>query len=167
MNRIQSFAPVAAPDAHTLILGSMPGQASLAAGQYYAHPRNLFWPILGTIFEAPLPDLPYAERLGVLQQHRVALWDVLHSCERRGSLDSAIAESSIQPNNFAEFFRKHPGIVRVLFNGSLAESTFRRHVQPQLPACALRCIRLPSTSPAHAALDFNAKLARWREALSA
>jgi len=167
VNRIHSFAPVAAPDARILILGSMPGEASLAAGQYYAHPRNLFWPILGTILDAPLPGLPYAERLAILQQHGIALWDVLHSCERQGSLDSAIATSSIRPNDFVEFFRNHPGIVRVLFNGSLAESAFRRHVQPQLPVCALRCIRLPSTSPAHAALDFAAKLTRWQEALSA
>ena len=166
MAHIESFPPIAAPDARILILGSMPGAASLRAAQYYAHPRNLFWRLLGDILGQPLPNLDYAERLIVLQQHGIAVWDVLQSCERHGSLDSAIDPASIRANDFAGFFRAHPAITRVLFNGGLAASSFRRYVRPELGDLALEFQRLPSTSPAHAALDYAAKLAQWREHLA-
>ena len=167
MPRICSFPPISAADARILILGSMPGEASLAAGQYYAHPRNLFWPILGEILGQPLPALSYPERLECLKQRGIAVWDVLHSCERAGSLDAAIDPATLQANDFAAFFRSHPTIEKVLFNGGLAETAFRRHVRPQLGTMPLQFQRLPSTSPAHAALDFTAKLERWRTALIA
>ncbi len=165
MPRIVGFPPIASPNARLLILGSMPGEASLTAGQYYAHPRNLFWPILGEALGEPLTELPYEERATTLIYHGIALWDVLYSCERQGSLDAAIDPATQVVNDFAGFFATHPAIDTVLFNGGLAESTFRKHAGKSVAGRPLRCIRLPSSSPAHAALPFEAKLARWQAAL--
>lgn len=141
----------------------MPGAASLRAGQYYAHPRNLFWRILGEVVGLD-PGLPYDCRTGALTSAGIALWDVLKSCVRAGSLDSAIEKDSVVPNDFATFFARHPHVRRVYFNGSTAESSYRRWVLPQLPPTAgsLLYARLPSTSPAHAALAFEEKRAAWR-----
>ena len=158
---IHSFAPIAAPGATLLILGSMPGRASLVASQYYAHPRNAFWPIMGELFGAG-PDLPYARRVSVLRNAGVALWDVLASCTRGTSLDSDIDEASIAANDFASFLRTHRRIERVFFNGTKAEASFRRHVLPALAAPTLRFERLPSTSPANASWPYARKLRAWR-----
>lgn len=156
------FPCVAASDAHVLILGSMPSVASLEAVQYYAHPRNAFWPIMGELlgFDA---RLPYAERLEALKNNRVALWDVAYRCIRPGSLDSNIDRDSIEPNDFAAFFQGHADIRAIFFNGTTAESLFRKLVLPTLSESIrnLPMQRLPSTSPAHAARDFTAKLAAW------
>ncbi len=169
---LSSFAPAFRADARVLVLGSMPGEASLAAVRYYAHPRNAFWPIMDALFGAG-PQLPYAARLARLNAAGVALWDVIARCERSGSLDSAITPASVEPNDFAALFAACPQIGHVFFNGGAAETAFRRHVR--LPASLsdgprrLRLVRLPSTSPAHAALGFDAKLAAWqavREALA-
>ena len=143
----------------------MPGEASLAAGQYYAHPRNQFWPILGTLlgFE---PGIPYAQRVRALAEARIAVWDVLQSCERPGSLDSRIVRDSIEPNDFAALFARCRAIRRVCFNGAMAEESFRRHVLPALEVGAMEFVRLPSTSPANASMSTARKLAAWREALS-
>ena len=157
----RSFPPACASDARVLVLGSMPGEASLAAAQYYAHPRNAFWPIMGALFGAG-PALPYPERLQRLQAAGVALWDVIAACERQGSLDSAIAPASIEANDFARLFRDCPQIRHVFFNGSAAEAAFRRHVRGRIALPALSFTRLPSTSPAHAARSFEAKLAAWQ-----
>ena len=160
--RLRSFAPAVRADARVLVLGSMPGQASLDAAQYYAHPRNAFWPIMGALFGAG-PELPYAERLATLNAAGVALWDVIAACARSGSLDSAIEPASIEPNDFAGLFRACPRIGHVFFNGATAETAFRRHVRSRIalpPGLAFS--RLPSTSPAHAARGFDAKLATWR-----
>lgn len=146
----------------------MPGTASLAARQYYAHPRNAFWRILGEITGAT-PEQPYDERLRRLREHGIALWDVLQQCHRPGSLDADIAPDSMIVNDFAGFLRAHPAIDRVLFNGATAEHCFRSRVLPDLSgvrAEPLTLIRLPSTSPAHAALGYAGKLAAWRQALS-
>lgn len=161
MTRVRSFAPVADAGATRLILGSMPGEASLRAGQYYAHPRNQFWLILGELLGVD-PGVPYADRLEALVTSGIALWDVLRSCRRPGSLDAAIDRDSIVPNDFAAFFTRHPQVRRVYFNGATAEACFRRLVLPQLPAGSLVYERLPSTSPAHAALNYEQKLAAWR-----
>ncbi len=153
----RGFPPVAAPDARALILGSLPGQASLAARRYYAHPRNAFWPILGALlgFSA---DAPYEARVAALIEAKIALWDVCAAASRPGSLDSAIARDSVRPNDFAAFFAAHPKIARIGFNGAAAFDLYRRH---GLPAAGFDFVRLPSTSPAHAAMDIAAKRRRW------
>lgn len=157
----RSFPPVANEAAHTLILGSVPGQASLAAQQYYAHPRNAFWPMLAELLGFAV-DLPYNAKIERLQQAGIALWDVLYSCQRPGSLDSSIRSSSVIANDLPGFLQAHPAIRRVFFNGASAENYFRRHVAPDMPVSMIVFLRLPSTSPAHASLSFSKKLAAWR-----
>lgn len=161
---IQSFAPIADTRATRLILGSMPGVASLAAGQYYAHPQNAFWRIMGELLGFA-PDAPYSERVLALIRARIAVWDVLQFCERPGSLDSAILRDSEVANDFMSFFREHPSVAQVFFNGSAAEVCFRRHCTDQNGVQSIRFQRLASTSPAHATLRFDAKLEAWRAAL--
>ena len=165
MSLVTSFPPLSRPNATVLILGSMPGVASLTAQQYYAHPRNHFWSIMADIsgFDAAAP---YAERVDALTQSRIAVWDVLQSCVRPGSLDSAIQAGTRIPNDFAAFFAQHPGINRVCFNGAEAQNSFNKHVLSALDLPGVQYARLPSTSPAHA-VPFARKLAAWREALSA
>jgi hypoxanthine-DNA glycosylase len=165
---INAFSPLAAPNATRLILGSMPGEASLHAQQYYAHPRNAFWPIMARLLGFEV-GMAYAERVAALQEAGVAVWDVLQSCERVGSLDTAIAPASMVANDFAGFFAAHPHIRNVFFNGSLAETTFKRVVLPQLSLRPhdLRYTRLPSTSPAHAAKTLEEKLAEWAVVIKA
>jgi hypoxanthine-DNA glycosylase len=143
----------------------MPGVASLAAGQYYAHPQNAFWRIMGAVarFDA---TLPYEERVAALRKAGVALWDVLAACERAGSLDSAIARSSEEANDLAGLLSLQPQIKRIYFNGATAEATFRRHCKALAARNDLCFTRLPSTSPAHASLRFEEKCAVWREALA-
>jgi hypoxanthine-DNA glycosylase len=157
------FPPVAAADARVLILGSLPGAMSLARGQYYAQPRNGFWPIMGRLVGAA-PDLPYAQRLDRLRVARIALWDVCASGFRPGSLDAAILRDSVVANDFAAFFAAHPAIGSICFNGVTAAKLFSR-LAPSAGS-EIRRITLPSTSPAHAAMPFSEKLRRWREALA-
>jgi hypoxanthine-DNA glycosylase len=163
---VRSFPPVAERTARILILGSMPGERSLAANEYYANPHNAFWGILGELCGAGA-ELVYAERLRRLRASGIALWDVLQSCERRGSLDADIVPSSIVVNDFARLFARCPAIAAVFCNGGTAHTLWRRHVGPCLPAAlaALPVVRLPSTSPAHAGLPPDRKLAAWRGAL--
>ena len=167
MTTIQSFPYITKPDTRILILGSIPGQASLDAHHYYAHPRNAFWKILSVHLHID-PDTPYPQRCQALCDHRIALWDVLHSCTRPGSLDADIIEDSIAPNDFNTFFRDHPHITHVFFNGAKAEHAFNKHVLPNLhPDHAhITYQRLPSTSPAHAAMHFDERLRQWSEALN-
>lgn len=163
MSRVHSFPPLADPQAWLLILGSMPGKASLQANRYYAHPRNAFWPIVERLFHLA-PGLAYDERCAQLVRQGVAVWDVLMSCTRESSLDADIDTSSIVPNDFAGFFAAHPAIGRIYFNGAMAQRVFDRHVAPRLPAgvAYLPRLRLPSTSPANAGYSFERKLACWR-----
>ncbi len=162
MLRVRSFPSIENSRARVLILGSLPGGASLAAGQYYAHPQNLFWRIMGELMGAK-PGLSYPGRTRLLKAKGIALWDVLESCVREGSLDSSIEEASIAVNDFASFYRTHPRIERVFFNGAKAEATYRRYVVPLLGPGdpSLEYLRLPSTSPAHAALTFEKKRNAW------
>ena len=165
MNRvIQCFPPIADAQATRLILGSMPGVASLAAGQYYAHPQNAFWRIMGELLNFA-PNAPYSERVTALQRGGIAVWDVLQCCERPGSLDSAIVRGSEVANKFADFLRRHPDICTILFNGAAAEAAFRRHCRTLLDQPQIRFVRLPSTSPANAGVDFQRKLSLWRNAI--
>lgn len=159
----RSFPPIADPRATVLILGSMPGARSLAAGRYYAHPQNAFWRIVTTLLGLS-PEAPYEVRTAALVAARIALWDVLATCEREGSLDTSIVPHTEVPNDFATFFRKHPDIRHVYFNGGKAEAAFRRHVRPAPPEGEIVFRRLPSTSPANASWSFERKLAAWRTA---
>jgi len=163
-HRITSFPPIVAPGATRLILGSMPGVASLTAGQYYAHPQNVFWRIMDAVAGVDAA-LPYAERVAALTDGGIALWDVLAACERAGSLDSAIARESEVANDLAGLLAEHPSLTRVYFNGATAEAAFRRHCKALAARTDLRFTRLPSTSPAHASLRFEQKCALWRAAL--
>lgn len=157
----ESFAPVASKDAKVLILGSIPGRESLRAERYYAHSRNQFWPIMASLFDFAV-DAPYEARLLALQGRGVALWDVMHSCQRAGSLDASIEADTVEPNDFAAFFVAHPYVRTVFFNGATAYAAYNRHVLPTLQALSLRYTRLPSTSPAHASLSLAQKRAVWQ-----
>jgi hypoxanthine-DNA glycosylase len=156
---LAGLAPVIAPDTHILILGSFPGAASLAAGQYYAHPRNQLWPILSVLTGEDLASLAYDERLPRLLAHRIGLWDVLGACERKGSLDAAIRKPAA--NDFARLHLLCPALETVGFNGQ-ASGRFA----PQFGQAGYRTVILPSTSPAHAALSFEQKLQAWRALLA-
>ncbi len=160
---VRSFPPITSPQANTLILGSMPGNASLEANQYYAHPRNAFWPILGHLYQFD-PSMPYDKRVAAIQAAKVAIWDVLAQCERTGSLDSAIQEGSRVSNDFVTFFAQHPHIQLIAFNGAEAEKSFERFVLPKLSHLQTNRVRLPSTSPAHT-MARDKKLHAWQTAL--
>jgi hypoxanthine-DNA glycosylase len=163
MNTVISFSPIANESAQILILGSMPGVLSLKANQYYAHPRNAFWRIMGNIYGFDA-DLPYEERVKKLTASGVALWDVLHTCARAGSLDSAIENKSQIANDFKLFFKQHPNIKLVGFNGAKAEERFKKLFFPLLNMNDITFVRLPSSSPAHT-LTLAQKIAAWRNAL--
>ena len=125
MSPVHSFAPLSNPQARVLVLGSMPGLASLRLQQYYGHPQNTFWKIVGEVLGFD-PELAYELRTQALVERGVALWDVLASCVREGSLDADIDDASVVANDFAAFFETHPHIVRVCFNG--AKEIGRAHV---------------------------------------
>lgn len=166
VQRVHSFPPIARADAQVLILGSMPGEASLAAGRYYAHPRNAFWPVLGTLcgFAA---DAPYERRVSALQLRGIALWDVLRSCERAGSLDGDIVTATAEANDFATFFAAHSRIRGVFCNGGTAFRAFVRVLRAlDDPFRSLPCRALASTSPAHAGRTTSWKREVWALALA-
>lgn len=161
-----SFEYSAAPDSRVLILGSMPGKESLKQQEYYAHPQNSFWTIMGELFNAGR-DLPYPERLKKLLEHKVALWDVAGQCNREGSLDSSIIHDSVVPNDFAVLFEVCPDIRTIFFNGAKAEELYRKLVLKGFSEKYeyLQYQRLPSTSPAHAAMTKEEKLKQWGKCL--
>jgi TDG/mug DNA glycosylase family protein len=165
--RAVGFPPIEPAAARVLILGSLPGAASIEKQEYYAHPRNAFWPIVGRLLEFAA-DAPYVERVAGLTAARIALWDVCYSAVRAGSLDSAIESGTPQSNDIGGLLTRQPGIDLVLFNGSTAASLFRRLVAPSLTVAQrnLQMATLPSTSPAHAARTFEQKLRAWRVALA-
>jgi hypoxanthine-DNA glycosylase len=164
--RLQGFAPLVTPTSQILILGSMPGAASLAEGGYYAHPRNAFWAILADV-TGVAADAPYAARTRGLLDASLALWDVAASCMRAGSLDHAIDDDSVVVNDVAGLLRTHPALRRVCLNGRKAEALFRRHVEDDVADLTLDMRVLPSTSPAHAAVSRDEKCTAWLAALEA
>lgn len=162
--RVRSFDPIAGKNAQILILGSMPGRASLAAGQYYAHSQNAFWRITAELLQFDA-GAPYKARVQALKSARIALWDVLQSCVRQGSLDTMIENDTEIANDFHRFFRVHGRITHVFFNGAKAEASYRRHVLPEIDRLALRYVRMPSTSPSNASVSFARKLDAWQAIL--
>lgn len=152
---LRGFAPVIDSGVERLILGSFPSEASLQAAQYYAHPRNQFWRLLGNLMGEPLTELPYRERLRIVRSHRVGIWDVLGACDRTGSADTAIRNA--QANRFVRLHHLAPNLVDVAFNGRAAG-----RFEPTFAAGGFRTTVLPSSSPAHASLNFDQKLAAWR-----
>ncbi|MBT9609136.1 MAG: DNA-deoxyinosine glycosylase [Aquabacterium sp.] len=157
--RLSGLAPVVAPGARLLVLGSFPSAASLQAQQYYAHPRNHFWPILSALWglsgDAALQHRPYAERLPLAHAHGLAIWDVYAGCEREGSLDSAIREAEL--NDLPGLVRQVPTLRAIAHNGG--ESARHKRLTQAL---GLPVTQLPSTSPANASWSFERKLAAWR-----
>jgi hypoxanthine-DNA glycosylase len=149
-------------DAKLLILGSMPSRKSLAASQYYAHPQNAFWPIMGELFDFD-PSLDYEKRLKQLRNKEIALWDVAHHCVRPGSMDHAIDMQSVVANDFDNFFQTHPHIRAIFFNGRKAEELYDRLVLAKMPVQFQQLKRhlLPSSSPANAGLSRMQKLQTW------
>lgn len=159
----EGFPPIARPDARVLILGSLPGRRSIAEQQYYAHPQNSFWKIMGELFGT---SGDYDTRCRRLVDNRIALWDVLHSSVRPGSMDADIRVESASVNDFASFFEQHASIDLIAFNGKKAEELFARFVDASIMPDRIMRTSLPSTSPAYATMPFSAKLEIWRVALA-
>jgi hypoxanthine-DNA glycosylase len=157
--KIQSFPFSADKSSRVLILGSMPGEESLRQQQYYAHPRNLFWNLMDELFGAGR-DVPYEQRLAILRKNGLALWDVAHTCRRKGSLDSNMAD--VEANDFQSLFKTAPNIHTVFFNGQKAAALFRKLVLPGLDR-KLKFVTLPSTSPANASISPEKKKAAWKQ----
>jgi double-stranded uracil-DNA glycosylase len=188
MSLITSFSPISGKGARILILGSMPGIKSLEAQQYYAHPQNQFWKLMGDLVGAGR-DLPYKQRLKILKEKNIAVWDVFQCCIRPGSLDSKITNETV--NDFPAFFKKHPHITHVFFDSGKAEEAFHRLAMPLLEQNSFvfsprkrgfykvenSCLRgkcrnlylhrIPSPSPTHAGMKYEAKLKEWKKILKA
>jgi hypoxanthine-DNA glycosylase len=156
--RLQGLAPVFDRQTRILILGSFPSPASLRAQQYYGHPHNQFWKLLGAIFAQPLPEMPYAERLACVRAQGLGIWDVYRACIRPGALDADLRAG--EANDFSGLVAAAPRLERVCFNGRLAARFAPRLMDLGLPGCVL-----PSSSPAYT-LAFAEKLARWQAALA-
>jgi TDG/mug DNA glycosylase family protein len=151
------FAPVASPDARILILGTLPGVASIKQQQYYAHPQNVFWRILERLFNIPA-QASYELRCQSVQAHGLAIWDVCHTAQRIGSLDSSIQGHSVVANDINGLLKACPHITLIAFNGQAAAKLFKKHIHLSR---AVNTVMLPSTSPANASLRFEQKLAQW------
>lgn len=170
---VHSFNAVCNTNTHTLILGSMPGVTSLDAVEYYAHKRNAFWPIMLSMIDNVEPnhslisELTYQQRIKKLLSNGIGLWDVLASCERSGSLDSAIKSESVKMNDFKSLFKRYPTICTVGFNGKTAQRLFNRHMLNKIEqADSIRWLDLPSTSPAMASLSLQQKSSIWAKAIN-
>lgn len=161
---VRGFPPILGAEPTILILGSAPSVASLTAGEYYGHPRNAFWWIMGQLYW-PDQTLEYPQRCDRLIQQGIAVWDVLASCERPGSLDSAIVAESEVCNDIPGLLGEQPGIRCVLLNGGKAQQSFRRHLRPRMKAPLPTIVNLPSTSPANARMRPREKLKHWAKVL--
>ena len=158
--RLVGLPPVAGPDTRLIVLGSFPGAASLGAAEYYAHPRNHFWPILSAVWRLDLRAMPYAQRLSEVRRRGLGLWDVYAACRRVGSLDQAIEDAEY--NDFASLRGQAPKLRGVAHNGGESARAMRH-----LAALGFEVQRLPSTSPANASWSFERKLVAWRALLAA
>lgn len=158
---IKSFAPVIDERTRILILGTMPGEASLKAGEYYGHKQNAFWKIMARRFNGGREWVDYADKISCLCRNGVGLWDNLKYCSREGSLDSDIKNP--QPNDLAALLAKYPGVRKLLFNGKKSYEFFRRFQAPLLERYAFAV--MPSTSPANATVSGEEKYRQWSEAL--
>lgn len=156
---LHGLPPIIGAQARVLILGSFPSAASLAASQYYAHPQNKFWPILGDVLGLPLKEMNYLDRIAAVQAAGIAIWDVYASCERAGSLDAAIRNAV--PNKLGALKESALALRRVCFNGRMAARQIR-----EVEALGFEAVILPSTSPANAGMAYVEKLRRWREIVS-
>jgi len=165
MDNIFGFPPIAKENAKILILGSMPSDISLQKQQYYGHQRNAFWPIMLSLFNqvSNLEGIDYSQRKKLLIEQHIAVWDVLQHCVRAGSLDTAIKMDSIKVNDFHPFFSVHKAIEKVCFNGTKAEGIYVKYVLPHIKDQFdyLQYVRLPSSSPAHAAMPLQQKIEVW------
>lgn len=158
----EGFDPILSPTTQILILGSMPSQSSLSAHQYYAHPRNAFWPIMRHLLDIPA-NANYEESKKVLELNGIGVWDVYAACFREGSLDSAIDKRTALTNNFTHLLAKYPFIHGIFFNGKAAQLAYIKHVIPQLSANHYCYYLMPSTSPANAAITVDEKLQQWKK----
>ena len=161
---LKGFPPVSAKDARVLILGSMPGAASLQAHQYYAHPHNRFWRMMAEVCGLD-PSASYARRVAHLKRCGIALWDVLAHCERSGSLDGAIVRETEVPNDVAGLLARHRSIRAVALNGGKAAQAFAQHVVPVLDDAVrarVAVLKMPSTSPANASVPVARKVEAWK-----
>lgn len=156
MQKISSFLPIIKKDSKILILGSIPGVKSLEMKQYYAHPQNKFWKIIFDIFNEEF-TLDYTERINILEKHHIALWDVIDTCERKGSLDSEIRNE--EANRIGELLQNHPNLKAIFCNG---QKSFKNLIKILPKDFHLPIIALPSTSPAHASLMYIQKLESWK-----
>ncbi|MDH5538872.1 MAG: DNA-deoxyinosine glycosylase [Rhizobacter sp.] len=154
---LAGLPPVIGRATRLLVLGSFPGVASLQAGQYYAHPRNHFWPILSTLWSVDMAAMSYTRRLAEMRARGLGLWDVYARCERQGSLDSAIRQPEF--NDLAGLARRAPALQAIAHNGGESARAMR-----QTAALGVVVLKLPSTSPANASWSFERKLAAWRQA---
>ncbi|MCP4877401.1 MAG: DNA-deoxyinosine glycosylase [Gammaproteobacteria bacterium] len=165
MAQVQSFEPIIGHQPRVLILGSMPGTASLQAVEYYAHPRNAFWPIMAALFGIDA-EASYPIRVQQLSRHPLIVWDILQACYRPGSLDSNIDVATAEANDFQDLLQQFPHIRAILFNGATSEKYFYRLVIPSLSVSPnLELLRMPSTSPANAGMNFKQKRDAWRRIL--
>jgi len=165
MALVHSFEPIVGQDPRIIILGSMPGVVSLQAAQYYANPRNAFWTIVAELFGIDI-DCEYESRVQQISQLPLILWDTLKACHRQGSLDSKILRQQIEANDIAGLLERHSELRAIAFNGATSEKYFYKLEKHRLPANhQLELIRLPSTSPANAGMNFEQKLVVWRQLL--
>ncbi|MBL7003926.1 MAG: DNA-deoxyinosine glycosylase [Gammaproteobacteria bacterium] len=157
---VKSFPPIIGHEPKILVLGSSPGVISVKKQQYFAHSRNVFWPIMAQLFGIDISQ-GYENTVKQFEKLPIALWDCLKQCNREGSLDSAIDKKSLEANDFVSIFEKHPTIHHVFCNGGLSFQYFNKLVLPTL-SFSVKITQLPSTSPAHAAMGFQQKLEKWQ-----
>jgi len=158
---ITSFPPVVNDECKAIILGSMPGIKSLDENEYYAHPRNSFWFIMEKLFKV-YSDFEYKQRLKLLLNNKIALWDVIESCERKGSLDSSIQDETVLVNDFADLLLEYQNIKYIFCNGNAAYSAFQKYAMPELEKFLnIEVYKLPSSSPANARMSLDEKTLSW------